>query len=688
MGHLPVDGAATRLGAAALALLLVALAPLESRAQACSAGYDGLEVYYGDQHSHAATAYRFSLIDDPNADQSEGCAHSHKSPALAYQQARANGLDFLVISHHSWEIGNGATALWKAREGLDWWTAATGSWASPFSPSLDFAARSTQGFPLSAGGFTDSEIEYLADVADRETTPGLFLGFYGIEYTAAEPTRPTCSPGAAGCGGHKIAVCPGAVDTVCATFGSLAPDVCSSESELYDWATRNGCVLSVAHPCGPGGKADLTPFDPNTAPGGVDDTRVLGYELAQHCIDDPGGRGYTDALDLGYRVSPRFGSDTHNRPGWPWGTGQPPLSEGNPLTDSCLLNSEQPGTGGRMGCWATGLERAAILDAFRLHRCFWVGYNQREPEIALWVADDADSRRWPMGTELEVPDGDVHLDVLATNDPNASGASEAFGTLEIVHAGGVVAAAPCQSGALCSWSQSFDGDVDGYYYARISAASGTHYLLVTAPVWVGPPAPAGPGPEGLGEVCAEGVSFCTPTPDPTCASAGEGRLIIDERRTGKEKFKVDLKKVATQTVHGDLGDPVAGATRYEVCLYDAGGSLVKGLLVDRAGDTCGDKGNDCWKTTKRGFKYKDVDATSGGIRAITAMSGAAGKGKLKVQGQNNAGKGQTALPVGLAKALTGSSEVEVQVVTSDARCFGAKLTRSREEGSRFRARTR
>jgi hypothetical protein len=523
MGRRPVDGAATRFAAAALALLLVAVAPFEGLGQACSAGYDGyaeLEAYYGDQHSHTATAYRFSLIDDPNADQSEGCTHSHKSPALAYQQARANGIDFLVISNHSWELGNGATARWKAREGLDWWTVATESWASPFSPSLDFAPRSTQGFPLSTGGFTDSEIEYLADIADSETAPGVFLGFYGIEYTASGATSPACTPGAAGCGGHKIAVCPGATDTVCATFGSLAPDVCESEGALYEWAIRNGCVLSVAHPCGPGGRVGLARFDPNTAPGGIDDAVVHGYELAQHCIDDPGGRGYTDALDLGYRVSPRFGSDTHNRPGWPWGNGQPPISEGNPLTDSCLLESEQPGTEGRMGCWATGLQRAAILDAFRLHRCFWVGYDRREPEIALWIADDAGSRRWPMGTELEAPDGDVHLEVLATNDPNASGTSEAFGTLEIVHEGGVVAAAACQSGALCSWSQSFEGDVNGYYYARISAASGTSYLLVTAPVWVGPPAAAGSGPDSDADGIPDGEDNCTCPANPGQEDAG------------------------------------------------------------------------------------------------------------------------------------------------------------------------
>jgi cysteine-rich repeat protein len=183
------------------------------------------------------------------------------------------------------------------------------------------------------------------------------------------------------------------------------------------------------------------------------------------------------------------------------------------------------------------------------------------------------------------------------------------------------------------------------------------------------------------------VTFCTPAPDPSCAAAERGQLDIAESKPGAEKLKVSLTRVATETLPGDLGDPVAGTTSYEVCLYDAGGSLVGILLVDRAGDTCGDKGRECWKAGKSGFTYKDADAASDGISAISAKSGAAGKGGVSVRGGNKEKKGQTALPTGLAAALNGSSQAEVQVVTSDAQCFGATMTPSRDDGSRYQAKT-
>jgi hypothetical protein len=520
-----------------LILMLLLLAPAAGRAQVCDVSYDGYDpyaVYYGDGHVHSATAFRFSLIDDPNADQSEGCTHSHTHPALAYQRARANGLDFTVLAHHSWEIGNGATAQWVAREGKLWWMGATESWASPFSPALDFAMRSLLGFPLGGGGFTDSEIAYLADVADQETTPGVFLAFYGIEYTGQGPGSSVCTPGAERCGGHKVAICPGVTDTVCATTGSAAPDVCNSEAELYDWAVRNGCMLAAAHPCGPASKTDLIPFDPVTAPGGFSDVEIHGYEVSQRCVDDPAGRGYTDALDLGYRVSPRYGSDTHNRPGPLWGDGSS-VSPDNPLGERCNNLYLEPGTQGRMGCWAETLTRQDVLDAQRLHRCYWVGDDGGSPDVRLAVADSAHARQRAMGSEIEIADGDLFLEVRAINDPSASYPEQYFGTLEIVHGGSVVTTLACESSMLCNASLGFESDLYGYYYARIQAAAGGDYLAVTAPVWVVAPGtgsgpqddddadgvpdardncpcpanpgqadaggPAGPGPDGVGDAC-------------------------------------------------------------------------------------------------------------------------------------------------------------------------------------------
>lgn len=203
-----------------------------------------------------------------------------------------------------------------------------------------------------------------------------------------------------------------------------------------------------------------------------------------------------------------------------------------------------------------------------------------------------------------------------------------------------------------------------------------------------------------GEVCDDGntvsgdgcsadcllVSYCPEAPDPACTVGAKASLKVDERKPGKEKIEASVKKLADATALPDFGDPVAGTTVYELCIYDGSDVLVGNLLVDRAGDVCGDKGKPCWKAGNKGYKYKDKDRASAGVKTIKSKTGDAGKGKLQLKAGNKESKGQTAMPTGIAPLLQGQASASIQVQTSDAGCFGAALPNVKKaEPDRFKA---
>jgi hypothetical protein len=95
------------------------------------------------------------------------------------------------------------------------------------------------------------------------------------------------------------------------------------------------------------------------------------------------------------------------------------------------------------------------------------------------------------------------------------------------------------------------------------------------------------------------------------------------------------------------------------------------MVVARAGQDCGTPARPCWKAiSTTGYKYKDKDTSADGILKIIAKGGAASQGKIILLGKNNASKGQLSLPTGIAPLLLNNTKATVQVVTSDADCFG------------------
>jgi hypothetical protein len=137
----------------------------------------------------------------------------------------------------------------------------------------------------------------------------------------------------------------------------------------------------------------------------------------------------------------------------------------------------------------------------------------------------------------------------------------------------------------------------------------------------------------------------------------------------------------------DFGNPVTGTSRYDVCVYDAVNALVGELTVVRARDTCGKSAVPCWRPVSRtGYKYRDALAASDGVRRIDVKGGDALKGHVMVTAANDAAKGQTALPLGMAAQLAGNAAASVQLVTSDGSCFVTTLPRVKTaDGTAFTA---
>lgn len=179
--------------------------------------------------------------------------------------------------------------------------------------------------------------------------------------------------------------------------------------------------------------------------------------------------------------------------------------------------------------------------------------------------------------------------------------------------------------------------------------------------------------------------LCGASPASSCVAATQGTLLVNEKSPGRERIKANLKKLNANLTKTDLGSPVNGASRYDVCIYDQVDSLVASMTVDRAAQACGTK--DCWKDVGTvGYQYKDKTMSASGVQKIRGLANVALKGKLQVTGKNNDRKGQLSLPTGIAAALEANSQATVQVLVDDGLCFEMVLpTVTKADGDIFKA---
>jgi hypothetical protein len=183
-----------------------------------------------------------------------------------------------------------------------------------------------------------------------------------------------------------------------------------------------------------------------------------------------------------------------------------------------------------------------------------------------------------------------------------------------------------------------------------------------------------PSPTPLGVACGTAPAL-------TCIAPEKGSLRVDEKKPGKEKLKVKLTKLQPAVMQTQFGDPVTGSTAYAICIYDAANQLQGSYTIERAGDTC--NGAPCWAPiSDKGYKYGDKGGDADGVLKMKLIGGDPGKGKIKVVGKNTTGQ----LPLGVAALLQDEPSATVQVLTSDASCFGVGLTQVKKaDGTVFKA---
>jgi hypothetical protein len=177
----------------------------------------------------------------------------------------------------------------------------------------------------------------------------------------------------------------------------------------------------------------------------------------------------------------------------------------------------------------------------------------------------------------------------------------------------------------------------------------------------------------------------------SCSStfADKALFVVNEKRSGKESalFKLKFSDEATQA---DFGNPlVEGGPSYSVCVYKESGDLAGEFRVDRSGATdC--NGKSCWKSigkpppdpTGKGYKFKDPDLASDGVKLLSLQGGPGRPGKIILKASNKS----STMPLGMAAALDGDTVATVQVSGSGVtRCFeAARLSVVRSDASFYK----
>lgn len=95
-------------------------------------------------------------------------------------------------------------------------------------------------------------------------------------------------------------------------------------------------------------------------------------------------------------------------------------------------------------------------------------------------------------------------------------------------------------------------------------------------------------------------------------------------------------KKGEETLATEFGDPLMGGTSYAFCVYQYAAGVPSLALEVKAPEAGICAGRPCWKKTKSGYRYGDVELTPEGMRVLKLRSGGPGKAKLivRARGQN------------------------------------------------------
>lgn len=436
--------------------LLLLFLPLSALADP----YAGMVAVTYDNHNHPGNTRWVECLADPGYDPSVQCCHSYHWCDEVYDEARLNGIEALIQSHHTHDIRRpGPLATWKSL-GLNYQHTFGRQEIYPTHPD---------GIPLAvSGGHTDDELLALWECADAKNVPGQFLAMFGGEYTAGGATRPGClgTQGTAKCGGHKALLYETMPDNACGTGLDVGiQNRCANEGEAYDLVEQHNGVVIAAHPTGTIGETDWTPYDPATAPGGIRDDIVVGYEFVssredQACVNGVEACGLRQVLQLGYKVHPTWGGDNHHHTG---ATGA-----------QCFSDLEFPGNRSRGSCWVSEFTRSGLLGAMKEHRCLWT--TQGDPDVR-WSLDGQ-----AMGASFALTSNYLEFDLTIDALDGEPFAGWELVRGEVGSPTVAVAASGVCGPTLCNDTRTLP-PMTGWYYLRVLDGGG-ELVTITSAVWI------------------------------------------------------------------------------------------------------------------------------------------------------------------------------------------------------------
>lgn len=146
------------------------------------------------------------------------------------------------------------------------------------------------------------------------------------------------------------------------------------------------------------------------------------------------------------------------------------------------------------------------------------------------------------------------------------------------------------------------------------------------------------------ELCPSAPAFgCLGTSAPA-----RSRMFLKNDAGGRDQFKWKWRGI--QIGELDLGNPLA-TSDYAACLYESVSGESRLVMEQHmlAGVEC--KSKPCWKSTSKGFRYKDGRREHGAVRSLELAFGTDDGAKLKLSAKGPS-LGPPIMPLGLSPAVT------------------------------------
>lgn len=161
--------------------------------------------------------------------------------------------------------------------------------------------------------------------------------------------------------------------------------------------------------------------------------------------------------------------------------------------------------------------------------------------------------------------------------------------------------------------------------------------------------------------------LCDTTPAAGCrpAPAGTSKLVVKNKGGTKDRL---TWKWLGETALADFLDPLARETRFETCIWDATGLLLRAAVP--ATLSCG--GLPCWRPSAKGYSYAVSDGAPEGVRRIRLKEGLSSKARVLVKAKG---------PDLATPTLPATFPVTVQVHAADGtshECWEASYTEARK----------